>query len=70
LARRVQKYTACLRAKSVRFYDVSPERLEKFGALYAGRKGYDTFVDYEIKVYKGIYFLVFACPLRGGLIPH
>jgi hypothetical protein len=44
-----------------------PERLEKIEALYAGRQGKDTFVDYEIKVYKGIYFL---CPLRGGLIYH
>ncbi|KAJ7918922.1 hypothetical protein B0H13DRAFT_2433265 [Mycena leptocephala] len=33
-------------------HDAPPERLEKIGALYAGRKGKDTFVDYEIKVYK------------------
>ncbi|KAF8208908.1 Alpha/Beta hydrolase protein [Mycena galopus ATCC 62051] len=32
---------------------VSPARLKEIEALYAGRKGTDDFVDYEIKVYKG-----------------
>jgi len=32
---------------------IKPERLEQIEALYAGRKGKDTFVDYEMKVYKG-----------------
>ncbi|KAJ6573458.1 Alpha/Beta hydrolase protein [Mycena vulgaris] len=32
---------------------LKPARLEEIEAFYAGRKGKDTFVDYEIKVYKG-----------------
>ncbi|KAJ7342470.1 hypothetical protein DFH08DRAFT_782889 [Mycena albidolilacea] len=31
---------------------IKPARLEAIEALYAGRKGQDNFVDYEIKVYK------------------
>jgi hypothetical protein len=33
---------------------IKPARLEEIEAMYEGRKGKDTFVDYEIKVYKGI----------------
>jgi hypothetical protein len=33
---------------------ISPTRLEEIRRLYATRKGKDTHVDYEIKVYKGI----------------
>ncbi|KAJ7109699.1 dienelactone hydrolase [Mycena crocata] len=33
---------------------IKPARLEQIEALYEGRKGKDTFVDYEIKIYKGI----------------
>ncbi|KAJ7109695.1 Alpha/Beta hydrolase protein [Mycena crocata] len=32
---------------------LKPARLEQIEALYEARKGKDTFVDYEIKVYKG-----------------
>ncbi|KAF7365250.1 DLH domain-containing protein [Mycena venus] len=32
---------------------IKPARLEEIERLYAARKGKDTFVDYEIKVYKG-----------------
>ncbi|KAJ7794125.1 hypothetical protein B0H14DRAFT_3093800 [Mycena olivaceomarginata] len=31
---------------------IKPARLEEIEAMYEGRKGKDTFVDYEIKVYK------------------
>jgi hypothetical protein len=37
---------------------IKPARLEAIEALYASRKGQDNFVDYEIKVYKGIYLMV------------
>ncbi|KAJ7304881.1 Alpha/Beta hydrolase protein [Mycena albidolilacea] len=33
---------------------ISPTRLEEIRRLYATRKGKDTYVDYEIKVYKGL----------------
>jgi hypothetical protein len=39
---------------------IKPERLEQIEAFYAGRKGKDTFVDYEMKVYKGMFFFLFA----------
>ncbi|KAJ6584930.1 dienelactone hydrolase endo-1,3,1,4-beta-D-glucanase [Mycena capillaripes] len=32
---------------------ISQKRLDEIERLYAGRKGKDTFVDYEVKVYKG-----------------
>lgn len=38
---------------------ISQQRMEEIERLYAGRKGKDTFVDYEIKVYKGMFS--FSC---------
>jgi carboxymethylenebutenolidase len=38
---------------------LSPARIHEVEALYEARKGKDTFVDYEIKVYKGMYLLLF-----------
>ncbi|KAJ6584935.1 dienelactone hydrolase endo-1-3,1,4-beta-D-glucanase [Mycena capillaripes] len=37
---------------------IKQARLDEIEALYAGRKGKDTFVDYEIKVYKGLITLL------------
>jgi len=32
---------------------IKPERMRQIEAMYEGRKGKDTFVEYEIKTYKG-----------------
>jgi hypothetical protein len=42
---------------------IKPERLEQIEAFYAGRKGKDTFVDYEMKVYKGNLCSFFCLPV-------
>ncbi|KAF7365251.1 DLH domain-containing protein [Mycena venus] len=41
-------------------WGIKPARLEEIEALYAGRQGKDTFVDYEIKVYKGCGTILFS----------